>query len=147
MSWLKENIYRKTLYLVKMKLAFQQKYFRSCKRLESSHYKLYVDNYYTSPSLFLKLYQSGINACGTARTNREYYPTNIAYKASEVSKLERGFYEYRSIGPSASMCLERQELLATKHCAVADATVTRTARNGRQQDVFLTTRNSCVELT
>ena len=43
------------------------------KGLESSHHKLYVDNYYTSPILFLKLYQSGINACGTARTNRNIF--------------------------------------------------------------------------
>ena len=38
------------------------------KGLETSHHKLYVDNYYTSPLLFLKLYNKGINACGTART-------------------------------------------------------------------------------
>ena len=36
--------------------------------LENRHHKLYVDNYYTSPSLFLTLYFKGTNACGTART-------------------------------------------------------------------------------
>ena len=49
--------------------------------LENRHHKLYVDNYYTSPSLFLNLYFKGTNACGTARTNRKFYPAELAYKA------------------------------------------------------------------
>ena len=38
--------------------------------LEENHHKLIMDNYYTSPELFLHLYSKGINACGTVRTNR-----------------------------------------------------------------------------
>ena len=34
-----------------------------------------MDNYYTSPSLFLELTNNGIGACGTARTDRKGMPT------------------------------------------------------------------------
>ncbi|XP_034435982.1 chimeric ERCC6-PGBD3 protein-like [Hippoglossus hippoglossus] len=37
-------------------------------------YKLYVDNYYTSPTLFLDLLQRKIWACGTVRSNITGYP-------------------------------------------------------------------------
>ena len=42
--------------------------------LESTSPKIYMDNYYTSPELFLALYKKNVNACGTARSSRKYYP-------------------------------------------------------------------------
>ena len=33
--------------------------------LEQTHPKVYMDNYYSSPALFVKLWTKGINACGT----------------------------------------------------------------------------------
>ena len=38
--------------------------------LENTGLHLYTDNFYTSPSLFHHLYNRGIYACGTARSNR-----------------------------------------------------------------------------
>ena len=64
--------------------------------IEHKSHKLYMDNYYTSPRLFLDLYRKKVNACGTARTNRRYYPKQLAVKANAVAK---GFYDYRSSGP------------------------------------------------
>ena len=36
--------------------------------LEGSGLDLYTDNYYTSPTLFLYLFNQGINVCGMVRT-------------------------------------------------------------------------------
>ena len=35
--------------------------------LENYHKELFTDNYYTSPTLYMILYNSGVNACGTVR--------------------------------------------------------------------------------
>ena len=40
--------------------------------LEEQCPKVYLDNYYTSPELFLALYNKKVNVCGTARSNRKY---------------------------------------------------------------------------
>ena len=108
------------------------------KGLGRCHHKLYVDNYYTSPLLFLKLYQNGINACGTARVNRKHYPAELAYKASEATKLDRGFYDYRACGPLLACAWKDKKVihfLTTKHVAEAETSVSRTARDGSQQDI------------
>ena len=34
--------------------------------------KFCIDNYYTSPELFLALYNKKVNVCGTTRSNRKY---------------------------------------------------------------------------
>ena len=54
--------------------------------VESFHHKghhLYMDNLYTSPTLFAILSASG-GACGTLRTNRKGVPHSI--KTSKLSK-------------------------------------------------------------
>ena len=38
-------------------------------------YRLYIDNYYTSPRLFADLYKRKTLACGTVRTNRRGLPS------------------------------------------------------------------------
>jgi hypothetical protein len=64
---------------------------------EYAHPQVYMDNYYTSPSLFLRLYNCGVNACGTARNNRLYFPE--ALKLQSKSGVPRGYIDYRSSGP------------------------------------------------
>ncbi len=49
--------------------------------LENRHHKLYIDNYYTSPILVVKLYQNNTYACGTARTHRKNYPAELAIQS------------------------------------------------------------------
>ena len=53
-----------------------------------------------------------MNACGTVRTNRKYYP--------QVTQVERGYYDYRSSGPLlASVWRDKRAIhfLTTMHVA------------------------------
>ena len=47
------------------------------KDLEHYHNKLFLDRFYSSPSLFIRLYRLGVNACGTAMPNHAHYPTQL----------------------------------------------------------------------
>ena len=53
-----------------------------------------MDNYYTSPELLLALYKK-VNACGTARANRKYYPKDLI----AAKNVDTGYYDFRSCGP------------------------------------------------
>ena len=63
--------------------------------LEGSGLHLYTDNYCTSPSLYLHLYNRGITACGTAR-HWIGFPKELLTKAKNTN---RGFVDFRSNGP------------------------------------------------
>ena len=53
--------------------------------LEYKGLQLYTDNYYSSPELFLKLYNNmGINSCGTVRTNRKGFTKSLAQKKKRI---------------------------------------------------------------
>ena len=64
--------------------------------LEGSGLPLYTDNYYTPPSLYLHLYNRGINACGAARPNRIGFPKELLTKTTNTNC---GFVDFRSNGP------------------------------------------------
>jgi len=49
-----------------------------------------MDNYYTSPLVFVELLKVGVYARGTCRGNRIAYPKFIQFSSSEVSKGKRG---------------------------------------------------------
>ena len=105
--------------------------------LEGPHPCLYVDNYYTSPALFLELYRRGVNACGTARVSRKFYPKTLGYGKGEVTP---GFYDYRSSGPLlAAVWYDKRVInfLSTMHVAEAStpATVGRRTLTGTREDV------------
>ena len=40
-------------------------------------HQLYTDNYYIGPEVYLKLYDQGINCCGTIQTNRRGFPDEL----------------------------------------------------------------------
>ena len=85
----------------------------------------WIINYCTSPRLFLDLYRKKVNAYGTARTNRKYYPKQLAVKANELAK---GFYDYRSSGPLLACVWKDKRIinfLSTIHIAEADVMVPR----------------------
>ena len=59
--------------------------------LEDKGYRLFTDNFYTSPDLFFTLREHGIQACGTVRPNRKDLPKEIMdHKLPLVKNLPRG---------------------------------------------------------
>ena len=106
--------------------------------LEGSGLHLYTDNYYTSPSLYLHLYNRGINACGTARPNRIGFPKELLTKATNTN---RWFMDFRSNGPLlATIWVDKRSIyfLSTIHVAEpplgSTCTVKRRTTTGAQED-------------
>ena len=117
--------------------------------LEGSHIQLFIDNYYTSPTLFLELYKKGVNACGTARSNRVHFPKQLlVVKGRRIVKygpkirkehrtkykqVTRGFISHRASGPLvAHVWVDKRVIyfLSTMHCAKPHVTVLRTNPDG-----------------
>ena len=92
--------------------------------LEQYHPRLYVDNYYTSPKLFLRLYNKGVGACGTARYTCKYYPRDLVVPKNK----EKGHYDYHASGPLLACCWVDARLLTTIHQAVASSTTPQVKR-------------------
>lgn len=65
-------------------------------------YNLYCDNYYTSPQLFWDLFQLGVNATGTVRSNRRGIPQEIKTK----SLTNRGDLAIINNGPIHYECIK-----------------------------------------
>ena len=53
--------------------------------IEHRGHHVYMDNYYTSPTLFTSLQQLGFGACGTVRVNRRGMPKEVT-----AAKLKKG---------------------------------------------------------
>ena len=73
---------------------------RVCLELMSglrSGFKLFTDNYYTSPQLYLALYNKGYNCCGTVRKGRKEFPEDLVI--TKGTKVSRKYMDYRSNGP------------------------------------------------
>ena len=74
------------------------------------------ENYYTSPGVYLKLYENGINCCGTVLANRWGFPKELI-KAKQ-DKLDRKYYDYLSNGPLVAAIWYNQHnihFLSTTH--------------------------------
>ena len=54
------------------------------------HHQLYFDNYFTSINLLMKL-SEGTYGCGTIRTNRKQYPSEISVEAQRFQRGESAF--------------------------------------------------------
>ena len=99
--------------------------------LEHTHPKLFMENYYTSLALFVKLYLKGINASGTIRTSRKWYPVDLIVRKD--SEHRRGFYDYRSssfLGGYVWIDKRVVSMLSTMHSDSSAVTVNRWREDG-----------------
>ena len=94
--------------------------------IEDRCHKVFMDNYYTSPILFLTLYDKKVQACGTAKTYRKWYPQELA--VSDRGK-ERGWYDYQASPPLLACAWKDRRIinfLTTMHKATGPTRVLRT---------------------
>ena len=60
-------------------------------------HSVFVDNFYTSPNLFLDLFNKGVCGTGTARTNRKNFPSEL--RETWDTKPPRGTSIFHHYGP------------------------------------------------
>jgi len=70
-------------------------------RVEGLGYKIFMDNYFTSPALFDDPFQRKINACETVRHDRRGMPQDIEPKSL---KMKRGDIATRVRGTLRAIC-------------------------------------------
>ena len=104
--------------------------------LEGSGLHLYTDNFYTSPTLYLQLYNRGIHACGTCRPNRAGFPKELVKKATNSNC---GYTDFHSNGPVlASIWVDKMSLYMLSTIYVAElsspCTLKRRIATGAQED-------------
>ena len=100
-------------------------------------YNIFIDNWYSSPDLFLQLLNSQTNVCGTVRLNRKFMPKDLAKE-----KVKKGEIAYRSCdeGLLALVWKDKKDvkMLTTMH----NASMTNTGKVDRKGNDIV--KPSCV---
>ena len=96
--------------------------------LKGKHHQLFFDNYFTSITLLDKLLARGTYGCGTIRTNRKNFPSEIS---EETKKFQRGGSVFRQCGNIATAWKDNRVVNVTS--TLADPTELTTVKR-RQKD-------------
>ena len=84
-----------------------------CKNLKNSYCYVFFDNFFTSPNLMLKLFEDGIYAAGTIKSNRKHMPTLKADK--QMKRGEHDWLECDTISATKWMDNRSVILLSNYH--------------------------------
>ena len=103
--------------------------------IQGKHHQLFYDNYFFSLPLLEKLLSRDTYACGTIRTNRKNFPSEISNEAKKFSRGESVLHQSGQI----SVCAWKDNKVvnvATMLASPTDTTtVKRTRKDGTRLDV------------
>ena len=97
--------------------------------LKGKHHQLFFDNHFTSITLLDKLLARGTYGCGTIRTNRKNFPSEIS---EETKKFQRGGSVFRQCGNIVATAWKDNRVVNVA-CTLADPTELTTVKR-RQKD-------------
>ena len=101
--------------------------------LLDKHHKVYFDNYYSSPTLIKDLLERSTYSCGTVRTNRKRFPSQIT--APDLPSIPPKSYKFVHFGDiTVTRWHEKRDVywISTMH-GNETTTVTRRSRSGEEQ--------------
>ena len=104
------------------------------------HHQLYFDNFFTSISLLSKLLAQGTYGCGTVRTNRKQYPSEISV---EAQRFKCGESTFRNIVATAWKDNKVVNVASTLASPMDITSVNRRQKDGTRVPI---TCPKCVEL-
>ena len=103
--------------------------------VKGKHHQLYFDNFFTSFTLLEKLLSQGTYGCGTIRTNRKNFPSNMT---DEAKKFKRGESTFRQCGNIVATAWKDNKVVnvaSTLADPTEHTTVKRTQKDGSRIDV------------
>ena len=111
--------------------------------IKGRNHQLYFGNYFTSISLVTKLLTQGTYTCGTIRTNRKHYPSEIN---TQAQRFKRGESTFRQCGNIVATAWKDNKVVNVVSTLVSPDDITTV--NRRQKDgtrvLFMCPR--CVQL-
>ena len=110
---------------------------RLSESLVGQHYSLYMDNYFSSISLFKTLLELGIYATGTLRSNRKLFPTDLVPLVKK-GLPSRGNFVFRQHGNISVIVWQDTKpvvIISSQHSPSTTGTVQRKKKSGERIDV------------
>ena len=103
--------------------------------LHGTYRHVYFDNYFSSVDLLLDLFRAGLYACGTLRTNRKGFPSQLKTPAQKELKEWGESKTYKNGNLTVAVWQDNKHvtIIATKSDPTNTDTVTRKRKDGSRQ--------------